>query len=83
MRDKRVFLLGEDIGVYGGVYAVTKGLLDEFGSERVRDTPILEAATGAAVAGASPIAEIMYIGSIIFAMDQFPRKGIDVYQAFL
>ena len=65
-RDPLVFLLGEDIGKYGGVYAVTKGLFEEFGPERVKDTPLAEAvivgaATGAAAVGARPVAEIMYI----------------------
>src|SRR3974377_1687677 len=66
IRDERVFLMGEDIGPYGGAFAVTKGLLDEFGEERVRDTPIAEgviagAAMGAAVGGQRPVGEIMRI----------------------
>ena len=65
-RDENVLLLGEDIGAFGGVYAVTRGLLDEFGAGRVIDTPISEAgfmglAMGAAVAGKRPVAEIMYM----------------------
>jgi pyruvate dehydrogenase E1 component beta subunit len=64
-RDEKVFLLGEDIGVLGGVFSITKGLLEEFGPERVRDTPISEnaiigAALGASLLGFHPVAEIMY-----------------------
>ena len=66
MRDERVFLLGEDIAVYGGLYGCTKGLYEKFGSERVRDTPISEcgivgAAIGAAATGVRPVAEIMFV----------------------
>ena len=87
LRDKRVFLLGEDIGLYGGAYAVTKGLLDEFGSERVRDTPMSEAiivgaATGAAAAGTRPIAAIMYIDFITFAMDQIVNQAAKMRYMF-
>lgn len=64
-RDERVFLIGEDIGVFGGIFSITKGLLDEFGPERVRDAPISEnaiigAALGASLLGLRPVAEIMY-----------------------
>jgi len=74
-RDERVFLMGEDVGVYNGVYKVSKGLLAEFGPERVRDTPISEegftgAAIGAAIAGMKPIVEIMYNDFICLAMNQ-------------
>ena len=62
--DERVFLMGEDIGAYGGSYAVTKGFLDEFGDKRVKDTPISEsvvvgAGIGAAMAGLKPMVELM------------------------
>jgi pyruvate dehydrogenase E1 component alpha subunit len=75
LRDERVFIMGEDVGVYGGAYGVTRGLYDEFGPERVRDTPISEAAiagaaAGAAMTGMRPVAEIMYIDFITLAMDQ-------------
>ncbi|HEY9724354.1 MAG TPA: hypothetical protein V6D47_20295, partial [Oscillatoriaceae cyanobacterium] len=65
-RDDRVWLLGENIAAYGGTYAVTKDLINEFGAERVRDTPITESeivgvAVGSAVAGPRPIAELMTI----------------------
>jgi len=74
-RDERVFVLGEDIGVYGGAYAVTRGLLDEFGPRRVIDTAISEAAVvgaagGAAMRGLRPIAEVMYIDFITISANQ-------------
>jgi len=80
MRDPSVILLGEEIGVFNGVYKVTRGLLDEFGPERVRDTPISEAAiTGAAVglalAGMKPVAEIMYMDFLPICMDQLSTQA--------
>ena len=74
-QDDRVFLMGEDIGEYGGAYAVTRGLLKEFGPERVRNTPIAESAIvgagiGAAMGGMRPIVEIMTINFSLLAMDQ-------------
>ena len=74
-RDERVFLLGEDVGLVGGTFRVTEGLMAEFGSRRVRDTPIAEAtiiglATGAAQGGLRPIAELMTLNFGILAMDQ-------------
>jgi len=73
--DPRVFLMGEDIGHYGGCYAVTKGLLQEFGPERIRDTPLSESAfvgagIGAAIAGLRPIVEIMTVNFSMLALDQ-------------
>ncbi len=73
--DSRVFLMGEDIGHYGGCYAVTKGLLQEFGPERIRDTPLSESAfvgagIGAAVSGLRPIVEIMTVNFSLLALDQ-------------
>ncbi len=75
IRDPRVFLMGEDIGRYGGSYAVTRDLLGEFGSERVRDTPLSEAAfvgagIGAALNGLRPIVEIMTVNFSLLALDQ-------------
>jgi 2-oxoisovalerate dehydrogenase E1 component len=75
IRDERVFLMGEDIGAYGGTYAVTKGLLAEFGPERIRDTPLSEAAftgagIGAAMVGMRPIVEIMTVNFSLLALDQ-------------
>jgi pyruvate dehydrogenase E1 component beta subunit len=73
--DERVFLMGEDIGAYGGCFAVTKGLLDEFGPQRIRDTPLSESAVvgagiGAAIAGLRPIVEIMTVNFSLLALDQ-------------
>ena len=78
--DDKVFLMGEDIGAYGGAYAVTTGFLDEYGPERVRDSPISEsvivgAATGAAIAGLRPIVEIMTINFTLLAMDQIVNNA--------
>jgi len=74
-RDEKVFVMGEDVAKYGGVFKVTKGLLEEFGPERVRDTPISEncivgAALGAAVMGYRPVAEIMYMDFLHLSGDQ-------------
>ncbi|MGV9746266.1 alpha-ketoacid dehydrogenase subunit beta [Rhodococcus zopfii] len=73
--DPRVFLMGEDIGRYGGTYAVTKGLLEEFGPDRVRDTPLSElgfvgAGIGAALGGMRPVVEIMTVNFSLLALDQ-------------
>ncbi len=75
LRDERVFLMGEDVGRYGGSFAVSKGLLDEFGPERIRDTPLSEAAfvgagIGAAMAGMRPIVEVMTVNFSLLALDQ-------------
>ncbi len=74
-RDERVFMFGEDVGLAGGTFRVSEGLMAEFGSRRVRDTPIAEAAIvglaiGAAMAGLRPIAELMTMNFAIVAMDQ-------------
>ena len=74
-RDDRVFVMGEDVGRYGGCYAVTKGLLEEFGPERIRDTPLSESAfvgagIGAALGGLRPIVEIMTVNFSLLALDQ-------------
>ncbi|MBI4771652.1 MAG: alpha-ketoacid dehydrogenase subunit beta, partial [Chloroflexi bacterium] len=74
-RDPDVFLLGEEIGLWGGTYAVTRGFYDHFGPERVRDTPISESAIigtaiGAALAGLRPVAEMMTINFAFAAFDQ-------------
>lgn len=75
LADERVFIMGEDIGAYGGAYAVTRGFLDEFGPKRVMDTPISEsvivgAGVGAALAGLKPIVELMTINFSLVAIDQ-------------
>jgi 2-oxoisovalerate dehydrogenase E1 component len=74
-RDERVFLMGEDVGRYGGCYAVSKGLLDEFGPERIRDTPLSEsgfvgAGIGAALGGMRPIVEVMTVNFSLLCLDQ-------------
>lgn len=79
-QDHRVFLMGEDIGAYGGAYAVTRGFLDQYGPERIKDTPISESAlvgsaVGAALAGLRPIVEIMTINFTLLAMNQIVNHG--------
>jgi len=79
-RDPHVFVMGEDVGLYGGAYGATRGLFEEFGGERVRDTPISEAAiggmaVGAAMTGMRPVAEIMYVDFTPLAMDQIANQG--------
>lgn len=79
-RDERVFLLGLDIGRFGGTYKATQGLYEEFGEERVRDTPLSEAAiagtaVGAAMTGMRPVAEIMYMDFITIALDQIVNQA--------
>jgi 2-oxoisovalerate dehydrogenase E1 component len=79
-RDPRVFVFGEDVGLYGGAYQATRGLLPEFGKERIIDTAISEAAiagaaVGAALRGMRPVAEIMYVDFVTIAMDQLVHVG--------
>ncbi len=86
-RDERVFLMGEDIGAYGGSYAVTRGLLEEFGEKRVKDTPIAEAAivglaAGAAIGGLKPVAELMTINFSLLAADQIINHLAKIYYMF-
>lgn len=81
--DPRVFLMGEDVGRYGGCYAVTKGLLDEFGPERIRDTPLSESAfvgagIGAALGGMRPIVEIMTVNFSLLALDQIVNNAATI-----
>jgi pyruvate dehydrogenase E1 component beta subunit len=78
--DPRVFLMGEDVGRYGGTYAVSKGLLEEFGPERVRDTPLSElgfvgAGVGAALGGMRPIVEVMTVNFSLLALDQIVNNA--------
>jgi pyruvate dehydrogenase E1 component beta subunit len=82
-RDPRVFLMGEDVGRYGGAYAVSKGLLAEFGPERVRDTPLSESAfvgagIGSALAGARPIVEVMTVNFSLLALDQIVNNAATI-----
>jgi pyruvate dehydrogenase E1 component beta subunit len=87
VRDERVFIMGEEVGVFEGSYKVTAGLMDEFGPERIRDTPISEegfvgAAVGAAMGGERPIAEIMTINFLLIAMDQVVNHAAKVRTMF-
>src|SRR3974377_931101 len=82
-RDSCAFLMGEDVGRYGGCYAVTKGLLAEFGPERIRDTPLSEsgftgAGIGAAMAGMRPIVELMTVNFSLLALDQILNSAATV-----
>ena len=82
-RDPRVFVMGEDVGRYGGCYAVTKGLLAEFGEERIRDTPLSEnafvgAGIGAALGGMRPIVEIMTVNFSLLALDQILNNAATI-----
>ena len=86
-RDPEVFLLGEDIGVYGGAFGVTMGMLAEFGPERVRDTPISEAAiagaaTGAALMGMRPVMEIMFMDFLTISMNQLVNQAAKIHFMF-
>lgn len=79
-KDPRVFLMGEDVGRYGGTYAVSKGLLEEFGPERIRDTPLSEstfvgAGIGAAMAGMRPIVEVMTVNFSMLCLDQIVNNA--------
>lgn len=82
-KDPNVFIMGEDIGAYGGAYAVTDGLLDKYGSDRVKDTPISEATfigagVGAAMAGLIPIVELMSISFSLVAFDQIVNMAANI-----
>jgi pyruvate dehydrogenase E1 component beta subunit len=86
-RDEKVFIMGEEVAAWGGTYAVTKGFLEEFGPERVRDTPISEmviagAATGAAMAGIRPVAEFMTINFAFVAFDAIVNHAAKVSYMF-
>ncbi len=86
-RDPSVFILGEEVGVWGGSYAVTRGFYDHFGGERVRDTPIAEAgiigaAIGAALVGERPVAELMTINFAFAAMDHIVNEAAKLHYMF-
>jgi 2-oxoisovalerate dehydrogenase E1 component len=85
--DERVYLMGEDVGVYGGAFGVTMGLVEEFGEERVRDTPISEnaivgAAVGSAVTGMRPVAEMQFMDFITLGMEQLVLQGAKIRYMF-
>lgn len=86
-RDEDVFILGEEVGVWGGTYAVTKGFYDHFGERRVRDTPIAEAViigsgVGAAMVGVRPVAELMTINFAFAAMDHIVNQAAKMHAMF-
>jgi pyruvate/2-oxoglutarate/acetoin dehydrogenase E1 component len=86
-RDERVFVMGEDIGVFNGAYKVTAGLLEEFGEQRVRDTPISEntivgMGVGAAMTGTRPVVELMTINFSLLAMDQIVNHAAHIRYMF-
>src|SRR5512133_1986044 len=86
-RDPKVFIMGEEVGVWGGTYAVTKGFYDHFGEDRVRDTPISEAAIvgaaiGAALTGTRPVAELMTINFAFVAMDHIVNEAAKLHYMF-
>lgn len=86
-RDPNVFILGEEVGVWGGTYAVTKGFYDHFGPDRVRDTPIAEAAIvgaaiGAALTGLRPVAELMTINFAFSAMEHIVNEAAKLHYMF-
>jgi len=86
-RDEKVFIMGEEVGVWGGSYAVTRGFYDEFGAKRVRDTPISEmaiggVAVGAAMDGLRPVAEFMTINFAFLALDQLVNHAAKVHYMF-
>jgi pyruvate dehydrogenase E1 component beta subunit len=86
-RDPKVFIMGEEVGVWGGTYAVTRGFYDHFGGERVRDTPIAESAIvggaiGAALTGARPVAELMTINFAFAAMDHIVNEAAKLHYMF-
>ncbi|MBP7997609.1 MAG: alpha-ketoacid dehydrogenase subunit beta [Chloroflexi bacterium] len=86
-RDETVFIMGEEVGVWGGTYAVTRGFYDEFGARRVRDTPISEmviggAAAGAAMNGLRPVAEFMTINFAFLALDAIINHAAKVHYMF-
>lgn len=86
-RDPKVFILGEEVGIWGGTYAVTKGFFDHFGEKRVKDTPIAEAAIigaaiGAALTGLRPVAELMTINFAFSAMDHIVNQAAKLHYMF-
>jgi pyruvate dehydrogenase E1 component beta subunit len=86
-QDERVFILGEDIGQYGGAFGLTHGMLDEFGPERVRETPISEptivaTAIGASLLGMRPVAEIMFMDFALLALDQIANQAAKMHFMF-
>ena len=87
LKDDRIFIIGEEVGRYGGIFGVTQGLYEEFGEERLIDTPISEAgfigaAVGAAMTGMKPVAEIMFTDFALVAMDQIVNQAAKIKYMF-
>ena len=86
-KDENIFIIGEDIGIYGGTFGVTKGMIDEFGEERIKDAPISEAAivgaaAGAAVTGMRPIVELPFLDFITIGMDALVNQAAKMRYMF-
>ena len=86
-RDPNIYVAGEDVGTYGGIFGVTSGLLDEFGDKRIRDTPITESAivgtaVGAAAGGLRPVIELMFVDFIGVALDQLYNQAAKMKYMF-
>jgi len=86
-RDENVYMMGEDIAVYGGAFGVSLGLLEEFGQERIKDTPLSEsvivgAALGSALTGMRPVAEIMFMDFITIGMDQLINQAAKIHYMY-
>jgi len=86
-RDENVYMIGEDIGVYGGAFGVSLGLIEEFGKERIKDTPLSEAAIvgaalGSALTGMRPVAEIMFMDFITIGMDQLINQAAKIHYMY-
>jgi len=87
IRDENVYMMGEDIGIYGGAFGVSLGLLQEFGQERIKDTPLSEsvivgAALGSALTGMRPVAEIMFMDFITIGMDQLINQAAKIHYMY-
>ncbi len=86
-RDENVYMMGEDIAIYGGAFGVSLGLLEEFGQERIKDTPLSEsvivgAALGSALTGMRPVAEIMFMDFITIGMDQLINQAAKIHYMY-
>ena len=85
--DSTIILMGEDVGLYGGAYGVTKGMIEEFGEKRILDTPISEegivgCAVGSAMTGLRPVVELMYVDFVMLAMDQLANQAAKIRYMF-
>ena len=85
--DSKIILMGEDVGLYGGAYGVSKGMIEEFGEKRILDTPISEegivgCAVGAAMTGLRPVVELMYVDFVMLAMDQLANQAAKIRYMF-